>query len=373
MKILILGGTGAMGVSLVDLLARQGHDVYITSRSKHLDGKNVHYLQGDAHDLAWLEQVAIGQKYNALVDFMIYSTEDFAQRRDTLLNMAEQYVFLSSSRVYSNSPDKPITEETPRLLDSIKDKEYLATDEYALAKAREENILRAGDKQNYTIIRPYITYNDERLQLGTMEKEAWLYRAMHGHRIVLPKDMAESLTTMTYGYDVADGIASLLGKKEALGEAFHIVAPEPMKWRDVLEIYCGVLEQLLGRKIKIKYLSDSYEFSCVFKNRYQVYCDRLYKRVFDSSKIKNIGGKRDYMLMEDGLEKCMKAFIAKGAPFRPISYTIEGWLDKKTGERANIAAIPSLKKKIQYLLGRYTAYAKYESQIRKFIKMVIPY
>ena len=46
--------------------------------------------------------------------------------------------------------------------------------EYAIAKAKMENLLKKPSKKNWTIIRPYITFNDNRLQLGTLEKEMWL-------------------------------------------------------------------------------------------------------------------------------------------------------------------------------------------------------
>ena len=38
-KILLLGGTGAMGVYLVPELLRMGYQVYITSRSRHLSNE----------------------------------------------------------------------------------------------------------------------------------------------------------------------------------------------------------------------------------------------------------------------------------------------------------------------------------------------
>ncbi|CUN51861.1 NAD-dependent epimerase/dehydratase family protein [Mitsuokella jalaludinii] len=359
MKILILGGTGAMGVSLVDVLDKQGHDVYVTSRRKHADCKNVHYLQGDAHDLTWLEQITSGKRYDALVDFMIYSTDDFAWRRDKLLNMAGQYVFLSSSRVYNDSSDKPITEETPRLLDSTQDKEYLSMDEYALAKAREENELRKAKQKNWTIIRPYITYNDERLQLGTLEKESWLYRALHGRTIVFTRDVADCLTTLTHGRDVAEGIASLLGKEAAYGEAFHIVGPEPMRWGEVAELYCDVLETLLGRRPKIMLLPNSRKFCQVFCNEYQVKYDRLFHRVFDSSKILRIGGKRDYVPIAEGLRSCLTHFVEQHRPFRTIDWHAEAWMDRQTGERAALSECKGWKNKVKYILCRYTPFLHY--------------
>ena len=54
-------------------------------------------------------------------------------------------MFLSSSRVYA-SQESPIREDSMRLLDVSHDSIYLKTDEYALAKARQEDILRKSGK-----------------------------------------------------------------------------------------------------------------------------------------------------------------------------------------------------------------------------------
>ena len=53
----------------------------------------------------------------------------------------------------------------------------------------EENLLFNSEKNNFTIIRPTITYNTQRLQLGVLEKENWLYRALHGRAIVFSDDV----------------------------------------------------------------------------------------------------------------------------------------------------------------------------------------
>jgi uncharacterized protein YbjT (DUF2867 family) len=123
-----------------------------------------------------------------------------------------------------------ISEDSPRLLYTSKDKEYLATDEYALAKARQEDLLRNSGQRNWTIIRPYITYGEKRLQLGAMEKEAWLYRALKGRTIVFSSDIAKRFTTLTYGLNVAEGIQAIIGATSALGRAFHITCETSLTW-----------------------------------------------------------------------------------------------------------------------------------------------
>ena len=183
MKILVLGGTGAMGVDLVKILGECGEEVTVTSRSERKSAfDNVKYVKGDAHDTVFLHTL-LAEKYDAIVDFMIYNTEEFKVRCDLLLSATDQYLFLSSSRVYADSKT-PITEDSPRLLDVTTDSEYLKTDAYALTKARQENLLRESGKTNWTIIRPYITYSNQRLQLGVYEKELCMVRLSFSQKLL---------------------------------------------------------------------------------------------------------------------------------------------------------------------------------------------
>ena len=46
-----------MGVSLKDILAERGDQVYLTSRSNHKDDRNIHYIKGDAHDDAFMTEI----------------------------------------------------------------------------------------------------------------------------------------------------------------------------------------------------------------------------------------------------------------------------------------------------------------------------
>lgn len=166
-KILLLGGTGAMGVYLVPELISLGFEVFVTSRSaKTSDNVKLTYIQGNARYDKFIEKIFVN-KYDAIVDFMVYTTEEFQYRHELLLKNTKHYIFLSTYRVFAES-NLPITENSPRLLDVSNDSEYLATDEYALMKARQENILRKSQYKNWTIIRPTITYSKTRFQLGTL-------------------------------------------------------------------------------------------------------------------------------------------------------------------------------------------------------------
>ena len=250
MKILILGGTGAMGVDLVQLLATRNNEVIVTSRSSHKsEYNNVRYVQCNAHeDAALMNLVEKEGNIDAVVDFMVYyHIDQLKSRLIYLLSHTGQYLFLSSSRVYANS-ENLLTEDSPRLLDVCEDKEYLSTHEYAIEKAREENLLIESGYSNWTVIRPYITYSEIRLQLGVLEKEQWLYRALHGRSIVFSKDIAEHITTLTRGRDVARGIADIIGNKNAYGQAYHITTTDYISWKELFDYYLEIIEEITGKR-----------------------------------------------------------------------------------------------------------------------------
>ena len=355
MKILVLGGTGAMGVALVELLAERGDEVYVTSRSNHDNRKNVTYVTGNAHDMAFVKQL-LKNPYDVIVDFMIYSLAELEERIDILLGGTKQYFFLSSSRVYAES-DERITENSGRLLDVTTDEIYLGTKEYALAKAREENLLMNSQYNNWTIIRPYITYSNIRLQLGTQEKEYWLYRALHRRSIVFSNEVVKKFTSLTYGYDVSRTMVELIGNEKALGECIHIVTHEIVRWSDVLEIYLDVIEDELGYRPKVFLINYDLGMVDLLGNKYQYKYDRLFNRTFDSNKVNEICNNRiNYVGVKEGLSTCLREFINGDRKFRRINWKFEAYADRICKEKTKLKEIDTFKNKMKYLIFRYTPY-----------------
>ncbi len=355
MKILILGGTGAMGVSLVEFLARNGSEVVVTSRKQHQNKKNITYIKGNAHNMEFLGEL-LKENFDVIVDFMIYTLEELQERKDLLLSSTQQYLFLSSSRVYAES-NEPIEEVSPRLLDVCNDDVYLKTSEYALAKAREEDVLINSNYKNWTIIRPYITYSNIRLQLGVLEKELWLYRALRGKSIVFSNELAKRFTTMTYGYDVSKVMVKLIGNSKALGECINITTSETCQWSDILNIYLDVIEEVTNHRPKIKLIDFESGITTLLKNEYQYRYDRLFNRSFNIKKVDMICDEKiDYCELKNGLEKCLREFILGNRSFGKINWKFEAYADCICGERTKLKEIDTFKNKLKYFVCRYTPY-----------------
>ncbi len=351
-KVLILGGTGAMGTSLVNLLSdmEEISQIVVTSRQDRKSEGKVKYIKGNALDISFITTLLAEQKWNVIVDFMAYGTEEFSQRYSIFLENCDQYIFTSSCRVY-NKCDDEINEQTGRLLDSCKDEEYLKTDEYALSKARQEDLLFQSPKKNYTIIRPSITYNSYRLQLGVLEKENWLYRAMHGRDIVFSRDIADKLTSFTCGTDVARAMCSIIGKSDALGEVFHITYPKSYTWEQILEVYLNTIEKICGRRPNVVFTDKTTCFKANW-NKYQIIYCRYFNRRFNNEKIAKYIDIGDFVDIENGIFECLAEFFLK-PQFGNINWVLEAVNDRVCKQYTPLKEIASTELKIKYICYRY--------------------
>ena len=374
MKILIMGGTGAMGKEIVALLAKNRENcVKVTSRQKFDSNENITYLQGNAMEMGFIEPLLKNEKFDVVVDFMLYSVMQFRERYELLLQSCKQYIFFSSARVYAAS-DMPVMEESPRLLDVTTDMEYLKDEEYSLTKAKEEDILKSSNYQNYVIIRPYKTYNDNRLQLGVFEKEQWFHRAVLGKTVVVPGSIEDLHTSLTSAKDNAKVLHRIIGDMSLNGEIIQIANPERITWGEVIQLYSFCIEKRYGRKMKVFYAKDTSEIEALFNNKYRIKYDGLVDRVFDDSKIKSLMGEEfSWTPVSVGRIECVnhgiEQYEEETSPIKNLrmkNYSIEGLYDKLAGEYISVFAIPGIKNRLKYLI-YHTIDAETIRKIRQLI------
>lgn len=352
-KVLLLGGTGVIGSYLVNMFNEKHITTYVTSRYKRKNFGSITYIQGNAKDNDFLESICKERDWYAIVDFMSYKTDEFSYRLYTLLNSTKQYVYISSARVYGNE-EHPIKESSPRLLDCSKDTVFLGTDEYSLTKARQENLLLNSGRSNYTIIRPAITYGDKRLQLGVMEKEEWLYRALKGRTIIFCKEIADRTTTMTIGYDISLLLFNIIGNSNAIGEILHLTSAHHRTWSEIYAIYEKAIIELTNKRPQVKIVSLHDFLNCRNASlKYQVIYDRVYDRVYDIGKESKFADIESFTTPEEGIKQCLYSFIQNQYPFKMINWINEARKDRITNERAALSEIPGIKNKIKYTIARY--------------------
>ena len=335
-----------MGMYLSRRLAKSGWMVYVTSRKAHAPtcsesgGGSIFYLTGNAKDRPFLESTLERVRPDAIVDFMTYSTIEFLDRREFLLRHCGHYLFLSSYRVFAETV--PLTESSPRLLDVCEDAEYLETDEYAMTKARQENILRDSTSHNWSIIRPAITFSRNLFQFGCLEAWEVCFRSLAGLPVVMPAEMMDKQATLSWANDVARMLERLVLNRRAMAEDFNVATAEHMTWRQISEIY----RRGIGMEVRECSLEDYIE---VIGSRYQVMFDRMFDRVVDNRKVLSATGmaQNDLTPVSEALSAELSAF--KQNPSYPLFIVSRlAKMDKMLGTRMPLKEL-SPNQKLEYL------------------------
>lgn len=307
-KVLLLAGGGTLGTYAAKELLEQGCFVDVVCLEAHTsnDPKLRYFIQRITEET--LPGFLEGRHYDGIINFIHYPDHrEFIRVYPLLMAHTDRLIFLSSYRVYADL-QHPITEAAPRLLDTVTDSLFLQQEDYALPKARCEDFLRsecAG--QNWTIVRPVISFSSLRLDLYMYSRHVVLEKVKAGEPLILP----EFARDMTAGLDWAGNsgklIARVLLNPNTVGKIYTVSSGQNLTWGQVADIYTaltGVEIQwtdeetfLRARPLKSNSARWMYEY------------DRKFDRAVDPTAVLEAAAlrKEDLATIEEGLRAELKA------------------------------------------------------------------
>lgn len=325
-KALILGGTGTMGAYLTAHLLENGYSVdAFTMDDVVSDNPNLRYIKKNAKDVAEVKEY-LKNGYDAMIDFMHYATVEFKERYDLYLSSVGRYIALSSYRVYDDA-GKPLTEDCSRLLETSLDEELKASDDYAIAKCRLEDILHASDKKNWTILRPTLVYGPPRINIVTLISNAIMHRALNGKKLLLPIETRYKTSTMIWGGDVAKLILRLIENPKCAGEIYTVGSSETHTWQEIADMY----KEIIG--LEVEWIPNDDFLNVVsggnvsLPSKWILDYDRMFNRSVDNTKILKATGMKqsDLIPLYDGL----KLVCGEVMKFAKEKYGDVDWLNEQ--------------------------------------------
>ena len=233
LRVLYIGGTGTISASCVRLSVESGMQVAVLNRGNNSAGRElpagVESLVGDVTDDGSLLAAIGDRRFDAVVNFLSYDSDDARRMVDLFGGRTDQYVHISSGSIYAKPVlQSPITESTPVGPNAVLD--------YARAKLRAEEALQQAYREEgfpLTIVRPSHTYDDANPPLPG----AWTVvdRLIRGAEIPVHGD-GTSLWTLTHAEDFAQGFVGLLGNPRTIGEVFNITGEDVYTWDQIYTI-----------------------------------------------------------------------------------------------------------------------------------------
>ena len=301
-RVLLIAGGGTLGTYVAGELLRLGAFVdVICLEDKTSDNERLRYVKARA-TIDMLRELLAERRYDGIVNFIHYVTvEDYEPYHELLIKNTDHLIFLSSYRVYADM-QHPITESAPRLLDVTRDAEFLRTEDYALPKARCEDMLyskHAGEP--FTVVRPVISFSCLRFDLFVYSDNDIFESIAAGRALKLPRSARDLAAGIDWAGNSGKLIANLLFKRSAIGESYTVSSAQNLTWGEVADIYT----RLTG--LKTEWCEDS-EFEASYpcladKKKYLYVYDRRFNREINNEKILAATHltRADFTSIEEGL------------------------------------------------------------------------
>ncbi|MGB2964905.1 MAG: SDR family oxidoreductase [Anaerolineales bacterium] len=276
LKVLYLGGTGVISSACSALAVEKGLDLYLFNRGNSIrpapEGAKV--IVGDINNQKDLEVVLEKDTFDVVVNWIAYHPEDVKRDIQLFKDKVGQYIFISSASAYQKPIRQlPITEETP-----LENPFW----EYSREKkACEEVLFQAYQEQNFpvTVVRPSHTYDKTLLPLPG--GYTTLDRILKEEQVVIHGD-GTSLWVLTHHKDFAVGFVGLLGKNEALGEAYQITSDFLLTWNDIYKF----IAEAVGKTLKPVYIPSTLIAQYDPKWGAGLLGDKAHSVIFNNAKIK---------------------------------------------------------------------------------------
>lgn len=323
MKVLLLGGTGTLSTATLNCSLGKGYDVTIMNRGSNNDKlpKGIHVVIGDFERAEQLNHLFEKSSFDVIVDFLSRSPKDIERVYPIFQNKCTQYIFISSACVYRRAKeDFPIRENSPKPNNQW---------EYNIQKYQAELKLQELSKDGkcyYTIVRPYITYDNTRIPVGITP--AYKYHKTFIERIKAGKpwfiwDEGTNIVTLTHTKDFAVGLVGLFLNPKSKNEDFHITSDFRYKQIEVVKL----LFKKLGIPLNIINCTSSEFAQFLPEYKDMLIGDRALDAIFDNSKIKNAVPELKFQVsIECGIDAILENWEKHDHPL--YDFKFEGRIDR---------------------------------------------
>lgn len=299
-KVLVTGGAGFIGSHVVAELLKRDYQVTVLDDLSGGFVDNVmpaaEFVQGSINDVGLVNRLAETAQFDYIFHLAAYAAEGlshFIKRYNytnnligsvNLINAAinsgvKCFVFTSSIAVYGNSPELPMSEETPPHPE----------DPYGIAKLAVEQELRVCKQMfdlDYIVFRPHNVYG-ERQNIGDK------YRNVVGifmNQILQCKPMTvfgDGTQTRAFSYigDVAPLIAEAVNVPAAYNQVFNIGADQAYSVNELAH----AVAQAMGVEPDVNHLPSRNEVLNAYSSHEKV------RRVFGDRKLHSLNEGLDRM------------------------------------------------------------------------------
>ena len=279
MKVLVIGGTGTIGLGIVKECIKKGYDTFTISRGLHNSRlpKECKIILGDIKKEAEIKETLADYNFDVIFDGLVFRLPNLKSSIELYRNKCKHYIFVSTTGIYSRQEKSSIKENYSK---------GRIQWEYNEGKINCEKYLLANKDNlpfNFTIVRPSVTYGDRRIPYTIVDrKRQWslIERIQNNKPIVGCNNVLFSICHLD---DFSRGVVGLFMNEKAYGEAFHIGGPKAVRWDDVI----SEIEKIMNKKANIIHIDCEILKIYYPEMYYEIKYNKSDEMILDNKKIEN--------------------------------------------------------------------------------------
>ncbi len=241
MRVVIVGGTGNISVSIVELLLRKGHDVTCYNRGqKGQVPAGARLLVGDRKNREEFETAMQREKFDVAIDMICFNKAD-AESDLRAFRDVQQFIQCSSVMSYGK-PDVwlPVTEDHPLQPDTA----------YGLGKAEADHTFMTAFYTEHfpvTIIKPSTTHGPIRGLVRQVSRDTqWIDRVRKGKPLAVCGD-GRQMIQFLHVRDAAPGFVGVIGKARCVGQIYNLVDSTFTYW----DVFHRTALEVIGQQVDL--------------------------------------------------------------------------------------------------------------------------
>src|ERR1700761_1677346 len=109
LKVLFIGGSGAISSACARVAVESGIDLYVLNRGQSTTRPlpaGVHEMRADGRDPAAVRGAIGNHEFDSVADFVAFAPEHVRTEIEIFRNRTKQYVFISTASAYQTPPER---------------------------------------------------------------------------------------------------------------------------------------------------------------------------------------------------------------------------------------------------------------------------
>ena len=240
-NILIIGGSYFAGrIFVEELLKIKEYNIYVFNRGNAPLQQKLVELRGDRENKDDIKNKIPDLNWDVLVDFCAYNPEHISKMLTGLKGSLKHYILISTTSIYENGLNLPLSEKSPKLLAPQPELGEYADYGYnkwlAECRLKEECALK---RIKFTCLRPAIIYGE----YNYAPRESWFFDRIRDEKPLIIPEPGLALFSFVYVVDFAHILIKSILNEKMFDQDFNVASGELVSYAMIYDVLKKITEK----------------------------------------------------------------------------------------------------------------------------------